>query len=252
MFVSSNFSYTTRVIEETDSTNKFAKRIIDEISRPTWIMARRQTAGIGRRGRAWSDPSGNLATSLVFICEEAPQKMALRSYVAALAVFDACVMLTGREDIFSIKWPNDILLKGRKLAGILLEMCKNTLGQDALVIGIGVNLVHAPKKQDLPEPSVAAASLFTETGQKVAQEDFLNVLADCFARYECQFRDQGFAPIRTALLQRAARLGEIITARLPHQIYTGRFETIDENGHLVMTTPHGERKISSADVFFKE
>jgi BirA family transcriptional regulator, biotin operon repressor / biotin---[acetyl-CoA-carboxylase] ligase len=93
-------------------------------------------------------------------------------------------------------------------------------------------------------------SLLSETGASVTPEDFLDLLAPAYARYEAQFVTYGFAPIRTAWLDRAARLGEQITARLPSEAVTGRFDTVDEQGQLVLSTPQGLRRIAAADVFF--
>ena len=148
--------YGKRVLPEVDSTLDEAARIADGLAGPEWILALRQTKGRGRRGRDWKDPKGNFAATLVMRPEGAPGQAALRSFVAALAVYDACVAVTGRSDGLSLKWPNDVLLKGGKLAGILLESSGNGKGVNHLFVGIGVNLVETPMKEWL-EPSHPAA-----------------------------------------------------------------------------------------------
>src|SRR5918997_1594879 len=107
------------IFEVLDSTNAEAlRRAAAGDAGPLWILARRQTAARGRRGRAWSSPAGNFGATLLLRPEGQP---ALRSFVAALGLFDAMVAVTGRPELFAIKWPNDVLLSGGKLAGILLE-----------------------------------------------------------------------------------------------------------------------------------
>ncbi|MDX5381752.1 MAG: biotin--[acetyl-CoA-carboxylase] ligase, partial [Rhodobacterales bacterium] len=149
---------------------------------------------------------------------------------------------------FGLKWPNDVLLNGGKVAGILLE----TIGPrgDALSIGIGVNLAQAPGADQVEAGAVRPVSLLSETGASVTPAEFLDALAPAFARHEAQFATYGFAPIRTAWMDRAARLGEVITARLPGEEIVGRFDAVDEQGQLVLSTPQGPRRIAAADVFF--
>lgn len=179
-----------------------------------------------------------------------PEQAALRSFVAALALYDACVAVTGRSDGLSLKWPNDVLLNGGKLAGILLESTGMGRELGHLAIGIGVNLSQAPQPDALEEGAVRPVSLLSETGADVMPEDFLTELAANYARYETQFVTYGFEPIRTAWLDRAARLGEVITARTATSETVGTFETVDGNGNLVLNTAKGRAAIPAADVYF--
>lgn len=236
------------VLAEVDSTLNEAARRIDTLRGPAWILALHQTAARGRRGRAWVHPAGNFAATLVLPGPLQPATAALRSFVASLALYDAFADATGRPGSFALKWPNDVLLNGGKVAGMLLE----TIGPrgDALSIGIGVNLAQAPGADQVEPGAVSPVSLLSETGVSVSPADFLDLLAPAYARYEAQFITYGFAPIRTAWLDRAARLGEQITARLPAEAVTGRFDTVDEQGQLVLSTPQGLRRIAAADVFF--
>jgi BirA family biotin operon repressor/biotin-[acetyl-CoA-carboxylase] ligase len=234
------------VLDETDSTMAEVARRAGTLAGPEWVMARRQTAGRGRRGRAWANPEGNFAATLVLQPREAPGVVALRSFVAALALFDAMVAVTGRADPFALKWPNDVLLNGGKVAGILLE----THAGGALAIGIGVNLVAAPDAAEVEAGAVRPVSLMAETGAAVGPEDFLDQLAQAYAAREASFVTYGFAPIREAWLSRAARLGETVTARTGTSETVGRFETVDPSGNLVLMTPKGRVGIAAADVFF--
>jgi len=236
------------VLDEVDSTLNEAARRLNSLRGPTWILALHQSAARGRRGRAWTHPAGNFAATLVLPGPIAPAQTALRTFIASLALHDAFADATGRPGHFALKWPNDVLLNGGKVAGMLLE----TLGPrgDALAIGIGVNLAQAPDAAALEAGAVRPVSLLSETGISVSPADFLDLLAPTYARYEAQFVTYGFAPIRAAWLARAARLGEVITARLPAEDVSGRFDTVDEQGQLVLSTPQGLRRIAAADVFF--
>ena len=235
------------MLPEVDSTLNEAARRFSDLRGPTWILALHQTAARGRRGREWRHPAGNFAATLVLPGPIAPATAALRSFVASLALHDAFAAVTGRAGSFALKWPNDVLLNGGKVAGILLE----TIGPrgDALSIGIGVNLAQAPGAAQVEAGALRPVSLLSETGASVTPEEFLDLLAPAFARHEAQFATYGFAPIRTAWMDRAARRGEVITARLPGEEVTGRFDTVDEQGQLVLSTPQGPRRIAAADVF---
>ncbi len=234
---------------EVDSTMAEAARRASGLSGPTWISAKTQTAARGRRGRAWANPAGNFAATLVLRPTEPPEQVALRSFVAALALFDAFVALTGRAERFALKWPNDVLLNGGKVAGILLE----ALGQggcvDHLAIGIGVNLATAPPADTL-EPHATRPVALAETGAQITADEMLPELAAAYAVWEARFTTHGFAPVREAWLSRAAKLGEIITARTAAEAITGTFETVDITGALVLTTGTTRRAIPAADVYF--
>ncbi|MCG6901522.1 MAG: biotin--[acetyl-CoA-carboxylase] ligase [Rhodobacter sp.] len=243
--------YDRVVLDEVDSTNAEAVRRAPGLSGPTWIMARSQTAARGRRGRAWAMPPGNFAATLVLHPDEPPETVALRSFVAALALFDALVAVTGRAEILALKWPNDVLLNGGKLAGILLESLGHGRGVSHLAIGIGVNLTAAPGAETLERNAARPVALGDETGTSVTPETFLTSLAEAYAAWENRFATFGFAPIREAWLARAAKLGEHIVARTSDAEITGVFETIDKTGALVLGTAGGRVAIPAADIYFQ-
>jgi BirA family biotin operon repressor/biotin-[acetyl-CoA-carboxylase] ligase len=244
-------NYGRVILPEIDSTNAEALRRAPEMAGPTWVFAHRQTRGRGRRGRAWADPAGNFAASLLLRPASGPEHAALYSFVASLALFEACSALTGTPQRCSLKWPNDVLLDGGKLAGILLESSATARDGLVLVIGIGVNLAHAPEGGQLEGGALRPVALAAETGLLMPAEAFLGELAQHFASFDRQFQQAGFAPIRTAWLQRAARLGQVITARTMRDSFTGTFETIDETGNLVLHTAQGRQAIAAADVFWE-
>lgn len=237
--------YDRQVLSEVDSTMAEAARQAGVLAGPKWICALRQTAARGRRGRPWVNPEGNFAATLVLPLQEPPERRALRSFVAALALFDALVAVSGRVDGLALKWPNDVLLTGGKVAGILLE----SLGAH-LAIGVGVNLVTAPEASELEPGAVPPVAVLSALGIEVGPEVFLDVLAEAYARHEATFRTYGFAPIREAWLARAARLGEVVTARMGTREVTGSFETVDAEGRIVLHSARGREAIAAADIFF--
>ncbi|MCB1366961.1 MAG: biotin--[acetyl-CoA-carboxylase] ligase [Rhodobacteraceae bacterium] len=234
-----------RIYPVLDSTMAEAQRLKDAAVGPVWLLALEQNAARGRRGRAWVQPTGNFSATYLFRPGGTLEARALRSFVAALALRDALAAATGRHDNLSLKWPNDVLLQGGKVAGILLE----SLGEH-LALGIGVNLVAAPPPDAVEPGATRPVSLLAATGARIAPEDFLDLLAAAFARREAEFTTYGFAPIRNAWLAGAARLGTEITARTGNSAITGIFETVDEQGCLVLKASDGRHRIAAADVFF--
>jgi BirA family biotin operon repressor/biotin-[acetyl-CoA-carboxylase] ligase len=192
-------------------------------------------------------PAGNFAATLVLPLSEPPAQRALRSFVMSLALYRACVAVTGDDSAFALKWPNDLLLHGGKVAGILLE---SLAAPEGLAIGVGVNLVGCPTPDQVEEGALPPVSVLQETGKRVDPEDFLNMLAQHYAACEAQFQIYGFAPIRTGWLAHAARIGEQVTARTGRDVITGTFEDVDADGHLVLRGARGVSRIAAADVYF--
>ncbi len=242
--------YGRRVLATVDSTNAEAARVAPHLAGPEWILALEQTAARGRRGRGWVNPADNFAATLVMRPTESPDKVALRSFVASLALYDALVAATGRAAGFALKWPNDVLLNGGKLAGILLESAGTGGSLSHFAIGIGVNLKEAPRADQVEAGALRPVSLLSETGIAPEPEEFLELLAPAYARLEAQFVTYGFEPIRHAWLARAARLGDVVTARTTRDTHKGTFETVDAGGNLVLMTAEGRQTIAAAEVFF--
>ncbi len=239
------------VLETVDSTNAHGLRLAPELRGPAWFLALSQTRGRGRRARAWSSARGNFHATLVLHPTEPAATVALRSFSAALALREALVALTGTPQAFSLKWPNDVLLNGGKVAGILLESQGAAEGRIGhLAIGIGVNLIAAPDPELIEPGATRPVTVLAETGQRLNPETLLNHLAPAYAGWEALFQARGFAPLRDSWLSHAARLGEVITARTGSATHLGRFETLDPTGALVLATPQGRLSIPAAEVFF--
>lgn len=238
------------ILETTDSTNAHAMRLAPALAGPAWFLAQEQTAGRGRRARPWSSPRGNFHATLLMRPTEAAPLVALRSFAAALALREALAELTGLETALALKWPNDVLLNGGKVAGILLESASFGDGVAHLAIGVGVNLIAAPDPSVLEPGAAKVVTVLGETGHRVTPEGFLDLLAPAYARWEAVFVAQGFAPLRQEWLAHAARLGEVIRARTGTQSREGRFETVDATGALILGMADGAVAIPAAEVFF--
>ncbi len=232
--------------ETLGSTNDEARRLArDGAPEGTLVWSLAQTAGKGRRGRPWMSPPGNLYFSLVQRPEIPPAQAVQLGFVAAIALGDALDRLAGPVLRLRYKWPNDLLIDGRKIAGILLESeTAAANAADFVVIGIGVNLISAPRDVEFPATSLAEAGCVGVTPQQQ-----LEAFAQCFAGWAGRWREEGFAPVRAAWLKRASGLGEDIRVRLERQTLDGRFLDLDHDGALLLDGAEGRRRIAAGEVF---
>lgn len=240
------------ILDEIDSTNAEARRLAEAgHTGPIWIAARRQSSGRGRRGRAWSSQTGNLAATYLCVTRAPPAEAAQTSFIAALAVADlldhyvppACV---------TIKWPNDVLVEGRKISGILVESGPAPAGGLWLAVGIGVNLAHAP--DDVERPATAVVRHLAEGVMRPPTlDEALPVLAEAWAGWMTRRETLGFGVIRDAWTRRAHGLNGPAVARLGHEAVEGVAEGLADDGALRLRLADGSlRLISAGDVFFGE
>lgn len=229
-----------RTLAETGSTNADMLDLARSgASEGLWLRAERQTGGRGRQGRTWVSPPGNLYTSTLVRLRPTDPEAASLALVAAVALEEAVRAHLAAAAVPTLKWPNDLLLDGAKLSGILLERAA-----DAVVIGIGVNLAQHPHDLDRATTSLAAH------GAIVDPATFQETLADAFARWLGVWRGQGLAPVRTRWLERAHPPGTALTARLPDgSAIDGLFDGLDIGGALVLRLADGGRRvIHAADI----
>jgi BirA family transcriptional regulator, biotin operon repressor / biotin---[acetyl-CoA-carboxylase] ligase len=215
-------------LDTVDSTNAEALRRAGAGERgPLWIAAKQQTAGRGRRGRPWLSAPGNLHATLLLTDPSPPAAAPQLGFVAGLALHDAAAATApALAASLALKWPNDLLCKGRKIAGILIEGEGNPI---AAAIGIGVNCRGHPATAEYP------ATDFAANGAAVAAEALLDALAAAMRERLGQWsRGVGFAAIRAAWLERAYGLGDRLLVRLVDRETTGCFETIDAAGRLML------------------
>ncbi len=241
--------YTLVALDETSSTNdEAARRAAEGAPDGTVVWARRQSAGRGRRGRNWISPEGNLYCSVVMRPGVPLARAAGLSLVAAVAVGDmVAAYLPGRK--VEHKWPNDILVDGAKIAGILLEAsgAAGARAADWVVVGCGVNLAVHPAGEGL-----SATDLARERGAPVDAGEALAALLESLRLWRGRWETAGIRPVREAWLARARGLGGPILVRLPREEIEGRFEGLDETGALLLRLADTTlRTISAGDVFFR-
>jgi BirA family biotin operon repressor/biotin-[acetyl-CoA-carboxylase] ligase len=210
---------------------------------PLWISAKIQSAGRGRRGSSWASPPGNLYATLLLTEPSPPEHAAQLSFVAALALHDALADSAPQIGaMLKVKWPNDVLLAGEKVAGILIE--GESEPEFSVAVGIGVNCAAHPNDTPFPATDLAAC------GALVAPEVVFAALSAAMAARIGQWqRGQGFASIRADWLKRAAGLGEDIRVRLPERELSGRFQGLDDAGRLLVHGPSGITTVTAGEVF---
>ena len=239
-----------RWFDELDSTNAEARRRAEAgETGPLWLAARRQTAGRGRRGRAWDTARGNLAATLLATSDLPPAEAAQLSFVAALAVGELVRAWVPPERV-AFKWPNDILLAGGKVSGILIESGRRAAGGLWLAVGVGVNLASAP---DLPDQATAAIGAHLREGLAApTPEAALQALSGNLARWITAWRQSGFEPVRQAWLAAAMTMGRACTARMGEAVLSGTALDLDADGALLLRLDSGEvRRITAGDVIFE-
>lgn len=240
------------LLDQTDSTNAEARRRAEagEIG-PLWIVARRQSEGRGRRGRRWESDAGNLFATLLTVTRKSPAEAAQVTFLAALAVADLldAFAVTGTV---TIKWPNDVLIGGRKASGILVESGAHAGGGLWLGVGVGVNLAHAP--DDVERPAAALSDhLRADVAYAPGVEAAAGVLSDAFAVWQERWEMLGFQPVLDAWTARCGGLHGPATARLGHETVSGLADGVEADGALRLKLPDGTlRLISAGDVFFGE
>ena len=248
--------YRLATFDQIGSTNAEAMSCArDGVAGPMWFVTAEQTAGRGRRNRAWSSPRGNLYSSVLETMDVAPPVAATLGFAAGLAIeqalqkasLEASLRSAGSDHMkFSLKWPNDVLAGRQKLTGILLEAEAVASGRLAVVVGIGTNVVSAPEGTPTPATSLAAL------GIQIGAEELFALLSDAWAEFRGIWDDgRGFGEIRRLWLARAAGLGERVAIKTGNATLEGTFDTLDENGCMIVRTPDGQRlPITAGDVYF--
>lgn len=236
--------YRLETFEEIGSTNALAlERGAGGEVGPVWYVTDRQTAGRGRRGRSWATFEGNLFTSLLLTDPSPIANVAELCFVAALAVDDAILAVAPDAfDAFSLKWPNDGLLGGAKVVGILIEATTRARTTQA-AIGIGVNITGHP--DDTPYPTTS----FGAKGFAFDRDQLFEALSASMIRALAVWnRGAGFAQIRAGWLARAAGLGGPLVMRTDGRRVEGIFTGLDPQGRLILDTPDGRELITAGEV----
>jgi len=208
---------------------------------PTLVTAAVQTDGRGRRGRSWRSPEGNFHGSFLLRPAIALARVPEIGFVAGIAAVDAIGIVTTGRAAPTLKWPNDLLLDGRKLGGILVEADGADDASRAIAVGIGINLASAPEGMPYPTASLVDAA-------PVTPAEFGPVLADRFMAWHAHWRAAGFDAIRAAWMDRTAAVGTAVRVIADGEAIEGRHAGIDGAGALLIDQPSGRRRIVAGDV----
>ena len=235
--------------DEVSSTNDVARALAEEgAGHGEVVIAERQTAGRGRRGRTWISPPGrNLYLSAVLRPDLPPQRAPEITLVASVAVCDA-VRRAGVDA--GIKWPNDLLASGRKLAGVLTEMAAEPDRVIWVVLGIGVNLNARPEDFP-PELRAEATSIAIERDQPAPRALFAAALLKALEEWLDRHADGGFGPVRDAWRARSVTLGRQVRVSAEGRDVAGVAEDIDETGALLVRAGSRLERVVSGDVAFE-
>ena len=248
--------YRLAAFDQIGSTNAEAlQRARDGEAGPMWFVTSEQTAGRGRRHRAWIAPRGNLASSILEVIEISPSVAATLGFAAGLALetalqrvsVEASLRSAGSDHMkFALKWPNDVLAGRQKLAGILLEAEAVGDNRLAVVVGIGTNVVAAPEGTPTPATSLAAL------GVQIGAEELFTALSDAWTEFRGIWDNgRGFGEIRKRWLERAAGLGERVAVQTGNSVIEGTFDTLDETGCMIVRAADGRRlPVTAGDVYF--
>ncbi|MFN4281992.1 MAG: biotin--[acetyl-CoA-carboxylase] ligase [Alphaproteobacteria bacterium] len=232
---------------ETASTNDDARRLAAEGSpEGALVWAERQNAGRGRRGRRWESPPGNLYMSILLRPSVPLMQAGQIGFLAALAIAESCAALLPHRAV-ACKWPNDVLIAGKKVAGLLLESEAQADGTvDWLVLGLGVNVASHPEGMEFPATSLAAE------GANATVENVMAGVANAFAGWYRRWRAEGFAPVRAAWLDRAAGVGGPVRVRFETRTEAGVFAGLDADGALLLHRPSegAPIRVTAGDLFF--
>jgi len=236
------------VFDEIDSTILEARRRADggDVG-PVWLVARRQTAGRGRRGRVWASIEGNLFATYLGRLSAPPAEIALLGFATGLAIAEACDAVIGPGRA-RLKWPNDVFIEGAKASGLMLD--SGALGDGAywVAIGFGVNLVDAP--EGLDQPTTALRAHLPPDAPAPDPIAFFNIVRPRLEHWADQLARDGFAPLRRAWLARAHGLGAEARVVLGQSEISGKLAGLSESGELEFDTAEGRRLIAAGDVLF--
>lgn len=233
--------------DEIDSTILEARRRAERgETAPVWLIAKRQTAGRGRRGRTWASLDGNLLATYLFATKRPPAEIALLGFVTGVALAETIDDILGAGTA-TLKWPNDVFIGGAKASGIMLD--SGSLGPDEtwVALAFGVNLAAAPEGID--QRTISLRDVLPPDAAAPAPLAFLASLRPRLERWAARTESEGFEPLRQAWLQRAHGLGQVARVVQGDQTLYGSIAGLSPRGELELDTETGRRLIAAGDVF---
>lgn len=226
-----NDNWLIQVLDTVESTQDYAKNF-DALDKQIAITARNQTKGYGQHGRSWIGMQNNLCVSLIVPAEKISADVTL---ISGIAVGD--VILNHGVNI-EYKWVNDILIDGKKVAGILTEYFK-----DHLIIGIGVNIKQSPQNIG----NFSATNLL-ENGINISSDKFLDLMLKSFTQTYNKWLQDGFKSFKTLWKSRAYKFNDKITVTDKNSTVSGIFSDIDDSGRVIIQNKDGTHKLQSGSL----
>lgn len=235
------------VFDEIDSTILEARRRAERgEAGPVWLIAKRQTAGRGRRGRTWVSPDGNLLATYLFVTHEPPPMIALLGFATGIAIAETIDAIAGAGSA-TLKWPNDVFVDGAKASGIMLDSGAYGGGGTWVALAFGVNLAVAP--EGVGQRTISLRDVLPPDAPAPAPLEFLASLHPRLTAWSERLTRDGFEPLRQAWLQRAQGLGQEARVVQGEHTIEGRIAGISPRGELEFDTDTGRRLIAAGDVF---
>ena len=239
-----------RVFNSLDSTNSEARKMATSAKPSTWLLALKQTAGRGRRGKRWLSSTDSFTASFLSYPKVKESEMVLRSYIAGIALYDSVTKIGINSHLITLKWPNDLLLNGKKVGGILLETATvKSCREKALIVGFGLNLITSPQLNDLHVGALEPDCLLSSGKFIPKAEEFLNVLIPTYKAWENILAEHGFSKIREEFLRRTIPIGTKIVFEIFNKSTIAKFSGISEDGSLLLESDSGPMVVTAGDVF---
>lgn len=231
--------------DEIDSTVVEARRRAERgETGPVWLIARKQTAGRGRRGRAWVSPEGNLFATYLFSTTRPPAEIALLGFATGIAIAETVEAIIGAGRV-TLKWPNDVFIDGAKASGIMLD--SGALASGVWVaLAFGVNLANSPEAID--QPTISLRAVLPPDAPAPEPLAFLAQLRPRLEGWAQRLVTEGFEPLRTAWMARAHALGANVRVVQGETTLEGRVVGLSVRGELELDTADGRRLIAAGDV----
>lgn len=234
------------IFDEIDSTILEARRRAERGDwGPTWLIAKRQTAGRGRRGRSWLSLDGNLLATLLFATTRPVAEIPLLGFATAVAIAET-FEAAGVTQAVTVKWPNDVLIGGAKASGILLDSGAVPHGGTWVALGFGVNVAAAP--DDIDQSATSLRASMRPGAPATTAMEFFSALRPRLELWAARLASEGFEPVREAWLGRAHGLRDIARVRQGADVIVGRIAGLSPRGELELDTAAGRRLIAAGEI----
>ena len=239
-------------LESVDSTNEEIKRRIHEFTKPTWIIASKQSKGKGRNGNTWFSNYGNFSGSIIFFPTIEHTYFHLYGFFVGVALYNTIKEIVTNDVDIRLKWPNDLMIENCKVAGILLESVQQSIYHNrGLIVGIGVNIISSPRLKANSEKRYMTECLANFIDYEINRSIFFSEFNDQLVKLGSRISDENLISILKLWQARSYDKGsKVQISDNKGEINSGTFLGLDEIGGLILGEDTGVKKIYSGDVYF--